>query len=169
MPIPDKPDPDDDWSFSPWVEFAGAETGSTWTLTVTGTNSQNLQLGRLMLLNRLRQMETDARYGGEEQEERTIIEQPTYFGVETIYDMYNVRRRFTGDFGFRPAETADLLTLWRSARNRVLPWLLIPDEDVNDAWLVRFDDVMYSRTFQTVDFNSHPFRVREVSRGMPWP
>lgn len=169
IPVPALPQTGDDWRFSPWIELSSAQTYDNWRLTISSANSQNVQVGRLLLLGQLRQMETDVRYGGTDEEERTLIEQATYFGVETVFDMYNVRRRFTGEFGFRDAETADLLALWRSARNRVQPWLLIPDEDVNDAWFVRFDDVMYARTRQTIGFNTHPFRVREVSRGMPWP
>ena len=86
-----------------------------------------------------------------------------------MYDLYNVQRRFSGDFRFRPDETAALRALWRSARNRVPPWPLIPDETVNDAWLVRFQDAAFSRTQPTIGVNTHPFNVREVSRGLPWP
>lgn len=168
IPIPAKPNAADDWTLSPWVRFA-AQTSDNFRLSINGTNDRNVQVGRLLLLTTLRQLETDVRYGGEDQEERIVIADPTELGVETMYDLYNVQRRFEGEFGFRPDETSALLQLWRSARNRVLPWLLIDDETVNDAKLVRFEDNAYSRTHQTIGFNSHPFNVREVSRGLPWP
>lgn len=167
--IPAKPDPDDDWTISPWVEFASAQTYNTWRLSINAANSEDVRVGRLLLLGQLRQLDTDVRYGGELAEDRLILKDQTVLGIENIYDMYGVRRRFAGEFGFRDSETADLLALWRSARTRVLPWLLIPDEDVNDAWFVRFEDDAYSRTMETIGFNSHPYRVREVARGMPWP
>lgn len=166
--IPAKPNALDDWTISPWATFDPI-TASTFRLSINSANDQPIQVGRLLLLSALREMETDVRYGGEEQEERIVIADPTELGVETMYDFYNVQRRFNGSFGFRPDETAALRALWRSARNRVLPWLLIPDQAVNDAWLVRFEDVAFSRVHSTIDFNEHPFRVRELSRGLPWP
>ena len=51
----------------------------------------------------------------------------------------------------------------------MLPWLLIPDEAVNDAWFVRFEDLATARVRETINFNRIPFRVRELSRGLPWP
>lgn len=169
IPIPAKPAEGDDWTLSPWVTFGGTQTDDAWVLNVNAANSQNAQVGRLLLLGALRQIETDVRWGGEEQEERTIIAQATELGVETIFDLYNVRRRLAGEFGYRDPEAAELLTLWRTARIRVLPWLLIPDDTINDAWFVRFDDVATSRVRETINFNRIPFRVREVSRGLPWP
>jgi len=170
MPIPAKPGgDDDDWTLSPWVAFGGTQTYDEWTLSVNEANSINPQVGRLLLLGALRQIETDVRCGVDEQEERTIIEQPTELGVETVTDMFNMRRRFAGEFGVRDAEVADLVALWRSARLRVLPWLLIPDEDINDAWFVRFDDPASSRTRENLNFSRIPYRVRELSRGLPWP
>lgn len=169
IPIPAKPNADDDWTLSPWVEFDSPQTYDAWELSINAANSQNAQIGRLLLLGDLRQIETDVRWGVEEQQTRTIIEQPTELGIETIFDMYDARRRFNGDFGVRDDETAALVTLYRSARIRVLPWLLIPDENVNDAWFVRFDEPMYSRTRENLNFNRIPYRVRELSRGLPWP
>lgn len=168
IPIPTKPGDDDDWTLSPWVAF-NTVSSATWRLNVGGTNSQAVQVGRLLLLGTLRQLETDVRYGGEDQEGRLFLAQPTEVGIETLYDLFDVRRAFNGQFGFRQTETDALRALWRSARNRIQPWLLIPDEDVNDAWFVRFEDDAYSRTAETIGFNTHPFRVRELSRGLVWP
>lgn len=167
--IPTSPQTGDDWMLSPWVEFASAQTYNAWRLNFANASSDPIQVGRLLLLGQLRELETDLRYGLEEQEERSTIEHATEFGVETIFDMYGVRRRCSGEMGLRDDETADLRALWRNARNRVQPWLLIPDADVNDAWFVRFENNAFSRTLETVGFHTLPFSVREVSRGMPWP
>jgi hypothetical protein len=167
--IPAKLNDSDDWTLSPWVELDSPQTFDTWRLSVNEANSQNPQVGRLLLLTSLRQIETDVRYGVEEQESRWILEHRTEADVELLTDMFNVRRRFSGDFGYRPDETAALRALYRDARNRVLPWLLIPDEDVNDAWFVRFEDPFYSQVRETIGFNTHPYRVRELSRGLIWP
>ncbi len=168
IPIPTKPNEDDDWTLSPWVEF-DAVSDAAWRLNVSGTNSRAVQVGRLLLLGELRQLETDVQYGGDDHEGRLFLSQPTEVGIETMTDLFDVRRAWFGQFGFRPDETDALRRLWRSARNRILPWLLIPDENENDAAFVRFEDDAYSRTATTVGFNTHPFRVRELSRGIVWP
>lgn len=166
--IPAKPNALDDWTLSPWIEF-GPETSAAWRLNFASANSLNIQVGRLLLIGTLRQLETDVRYGGTDDEGRLVIADPTELGIDTMYDLFNVRRSFSEDFLFRPSETTALRALHRDSRNRVLPWLLIPDEDENDAMLVRFEDDAYQRTNQTIGANAHPFRVREVSRGLPWP
>lgn len=168
IPIPVRPNAGDDWTLSPWVEF-NAVSSSTWQLSINSANDNPVQVGRLLLLSTLRQLETDVRYGGEEQEGRLFLAQPTEVGIETLYDLFDVRRAFNGQFGFQQSETDALRALWRSARNRILPWLLIPDENVNDAWFVRFEDDAFSRVQETVGFQTHPFRVRELSRGLVWP
>ena len=168
IPIPDKPNEDDDWTLSPWLEFDPV-TDDTFRLSFATANSQPIQVGRLLLLTTLRELETDVRYGITDDESRIELSDPTELGVETMYDLYNVQRSASGEFLFRPEETEALLELRRAARNRVLPWLLIPDVTVNDAWFVRFEDPRYQRTRPTIGVAGHPFNVREVSRGLPWP
>lgn len=159
---------EDGWPVSPWIEFS-PHTTDTVRLEFSTANSLAITVGRLMLFTSLRQLETDVRWGVEEQEAHGIIEQATVLGVETVYDLGGKRRRFAGEFGLRDNEASQLITLFRSARSRILPWLLIPDEAVNDAWIVRFEDPMWSRVRENPNFNTLPFRVRELSRGLPWP
>lgn len=159
---------EDGWPVSPWLEFAAPITADTIRLNFGTANSLNIQVGRLMLLTSLRDLGHDVRYGVEELEEHGIIAQETVLGVETVYDLGGKRRSFSGEFGLIDSEANELLTLHRSARGRILPWLLIPDENVNDAWIVRFEGPS-SRTRDNPNHNVFPFRVRELSRGMPWP
>lgn len=160
---------EDGWPISPFVLFDAVETSDTWRLSINAPNSLNLQVGRLILFTALRDFGTDVRWGVVEDEDYGVIEQETDAGVETIYDLGGKRRRFAGELGYRDDEASALLTLHRSAKQRVLPWLLIPDLEVNDAWLVRFEQTFSSRTRVGPNFNSFPFRVRELSRGLPWP
>lgn len=159
---------EDGWPVSPWVEFDPVTTTSV-SLTINGTNSLPLQVGRLLLLGELRQLASDVRWGVEEVEEYGLIEHGTELGVETMYDLGGKRRSFSGEFGMEDAPTNELITLFRSARIRIQPWLLIPDEDVNDAWFVRFEENRWSRVRDNPNFNVLPFRVKELSRGLPWP
>lgn len=174
--IPARPSTSDDWTINPIARFDSPQAHNIWRLSINAPNSQFPQIGRILLLSTLRELETDVRFGEEEQEDRWQIVQRTEADVELLTDMFNVRRRFSGEFGFREAETNALQALWRDARNRILPWVLIPDVDVNDVWYVRFEDLAFSRVRDTIGqggadkfFNTHPFRVKEVSRGLPWP
>jgi hypothetical protein len=161
---------EDDWTVSPWIEFASTQTYRYWRLLISGTaNAQPIGVGHLMILSNLRTMDTDVRWGEEEVEEHGLIELPTELGVETIYALGGKRRRFSGELTLGDAEAAEFISLVRSAVGRIHPWLLIPDEDVNDAWIVRFEENRWQRQREIIDINNFPFRVQELSRGLPWP
>lgn len=164
---------DDGWPVSPWMAFDAGETYRYWRIVLAGSpsNSVDLQVGRLWLQGGapFRQIETDVRYGGVLEEEHGLVEHGTELGVETIYDLGGKRRAFSGELGYRDDEAASLIRLARSAHSRVRPWLLIPDEDVNDAWIVRFQENKWAQTLENPNFSTFPFRVRELSRGLPWP
>lgn len=169
---------EDGWTVSPWNALAGTPTYRYWRLEVALTgpaNTEALSLGRPLLAGALRDIGSplsigqDVRWGVEEIEEHGLIEQPTELGVETIYALGGKRRRFSGELALQNATVAPLLTLHRAAGGRVLPWLLIPDVDVNDAWVVRFEENRWSRVRETIGHNIFPFRVQELSRGLPWP
>lgn len=158
------------WWPSPWLSFQ-AQSASTWTLSINAENSLLPQVGRILLYGSggFRNLQNDVRWGVEEIEDQGQIEHTTEAGVETLYELFGPRRRWNGEFALENATANTLITLFRSARNRILPWSLIPDEDINDAWFVRFSDASWSRTREMVNHNIFPFRVQELSRGLPWP
>jgi hypothetical protein len=160
--------PEDGWPINPWVEF-DAQTSATWVLSINEANSLDVDVGRLLLIENLKQLDTDVRWGVEETEDFPLIEHATELGVETLYELTGRRASFVGELKVRDYEAPSLISLARSARGRIQPWLLIPDEDVNRACLVRFVESAWSRTRETVNFNTFPFRVKELSRGLPWP
>lgn len=171
IPIPIPTHHEDGWSVSPFVIFPSAQPYDDWILTISTPNSVPIAVGRLMLLTAIRDLENDVRWGVEEAEEHAIIVQPTELGVETIYELGGKQRAFSGELALRDTTgtAQSLITLMRSAHGRVYPWLLIPDVDVNDAWLVRFDENRWSRVRENPNHNIFPFRVKEVARGLPWP
>jgi len=161
-----------DGSFSPWTEIAGTPSYRYWRLVVgdgSPNNSNLIFIGNVMLVGALRQLDTDVRWGIEEREEFGLLEQETELGVEYVEVLGGKRRRFVGEMGLRDYEAAELISLYRSATGRAARWLLIPDETVNDAWYVRFDDPGWSRMRTDPNFNTFPYAVRECSRGVPWP
>ncbi len=158
------------WWPSPWLSFP-AQTSDRWRLSINATNSLPLQVGRMLLYGSggFRDLQNDVRWGVEEIEEQGQIEHQTEAKVETLYELFGPRRAFNGEFALENATADALITLYRSARNRILPWSLIPDESQNDAWFVRFLEPRWSRTREMVNHNIFPFRVQELSRGLPWP
>lgn len=161
-----------DGSISPWAELAGSPSYQFWRLIIgegSPNNSYPLFIGNVLLVGALRQIDTDVRWGVEEREEFGVLDQETELGVEYVEPLGGKRRRFNGELGYRDYEAAEFISLARSATGRVSRWLLIPDETVNDAWYVRFEESAWSRTRTDPNFNTFPFAVRECSRGIPWP
>ncbi len=166
---------EDGWSVSPWIEVTGSPTYQYWRLTVSGSpgNSYPLSLGRPVFLGALRDPGNDVRFGVVRSEAHQIVEMATALEVETIYALGGKRGTISGEAAFRnevPNEDAQkFISLVRSAAGRTLPWLLIPDLTVNEAWMVRFVDSGFDNTQEMINHNIFPFRVRELSRGLPWP
>lgn len=163
------------WENGWWPSPAGSfaeQTSDRWRLSINADNSLLPQVGRLLLYGSggFRDLENDVRWGVEEIEEQGQIEHTTEAGVETIYELFGPRRSFSGELALKNAEATTLIDLFRDARNRILPWTLIPDEgNMGDAWFVRFLEPRWSRTRENIEHNIFPFRVQELSRGLPWP
>ena len=166
---------EDGWSVSPWIEVTGSPTYRYWRLTVTSSpgNSFPLSLGRPVFLGALRDQGNDVRWGIVEDEEHKHVEMGTFFNIETIYPVGDKQRGLNGEIALRDEalypDSQAFIALVRSANGRAKPWLLIPDADVNEAWLVRFQDPGWQRTQDFPNNNVFPFRVRELSRGWPFP
>ena len=160
------------------LRFSDGETEdyAFWRLSIVGTNSTPVGIGRLMLLAALRQLEdgTSVRWGVVEDEDYGTVEMTTELGVETVYDLGGKRRALSGELLLRAEGAVQVQTLWRATHGRVIPWLLWPFVDVNDVYLVRWTDRALSRRLEVPDLESGyvqmiRFQVTELSRGLPWP
>lgn len=175
IPIPAATE--DGYSVSPWIEVTGSPTYQFWRLVISGSpgNSQALMLGRPYFSGALRDLGDvegigqDVRWGVQELEEQNLIEHRTEIGVEHIYDIGDARGRFDGELALYDSTAAALISLARSARMRVFPWLLIADTAVNKARMVRFVENRWQRTRETINHNIFPFSVQELARGLDWP
>jgi len=167
--VPVGNDWENDWMPNPFVLFDSPETHTHWRLSINEANTYPVQVGRLLLLTDIRDLENDVRWGVVEDEEQGQIEHATEARVELLYELFGPRRSFVGELALMNDTSSELITLYRTARNRILPWLLIPDIDINDAWFVRFQEPKWSRTREMIQHNIFPFRVTELSRGLPWP
>lgn len=137
-----------------------------WRLNVSGVNSAAVKVGELLLCRQMVTFNPNVDWGVREPEQRPIIENRTDYGVSNIYDLGVTLRRFEGSMDTTDAGLAALRSLWRDARGRARSWVLQPDEDVPEAWLVRFATDMIDPTRVMVDRNTIPFIVEEVSRGL---
>lgn len=166
--MPTEPHHPDGWTVSSWVEFSPVSVDAA-RLSFNEPNSINIQVGRLMLLAAIRDIGNDVRWGVVESEEHGRLEHRTELGVETLYDLGGKRRAINGEIALLDSTVGDFISIYRQTRSRVQPWLLVPDAGETDAWLVRFEDPGWSRTLDNPDHNIFPFRVKEVSRGLPFP
>jgi hypothetical protein len=163
------PHHEDGWPPNIWGEFASPISGvEAVQLSINEANSINPQVGRLLLLTAIRDIGNDVRWGVAEMEDHTSIALRTELGVETIYDLGGKQRSASAELALEDADHSNLISLYRSARTRVQPWLLIPTTESTDCWLVRFEE-MRTRVRETINHNVFPIRVKEVARGLPWP
>lgn len=146
-----------------------AQTASLWRLAINSTNGQDIEIFKVLLYEEMRDLGNDVRWGVVEDEEQGDVRLTTDGGRDNIAEIWGPRRSFTGEFALRDNTSSELISLHRSAKQRIRAWTLQPDQDVDDAWWVRFEEPRWQRTRETIDHNIFPFRVREVSRGLPWP
>lgn len=162
-----------DDGFQPWfpgiIQEFTPQTSDVWTLSVNAANTFNPQVFKILPYASFRQLENDVRWGVVEEEEQGDIWHETDGGAVTPIEIWGPRRSFMGEFTLRDSDVPDIVTLHRSVQQRIKPWTLWPDASVNDGWFVRFIDPIRSRTRETINHNISPFRVKELSRGLPWP
>jgi hypothetical protein len=160
----------DAWPSNASTTFSAAS--ATWTLTI-GANSQNISIGRLMLLTSLRTFARDIRWGDvtfAEMEGYGTIEMATELGVETIYELEGPRRTLEAEIGAFDSQSADLQNLRRICGGRARPFLMISAHtNGTDPWIVRFVEGVGKRTYLMPAYSGFDWRVQECSRGLPWP
>jgi len=160
----------DGWTTSASTTFSS--THATWTLTFGAANSQNIKIGRVMLLTALRTFTKDIRWTSSfsESEGYGLIEQATELGVETIYQLEGPRRTLEAEMGALDAQSVILQNLRRVCGGRQRPFLMIPAHaNGTDPWIVRWVEPVGRRSYLVPTYSSFEFRVQECSRGLDWP
>lgn len=154
-------------AFLDLTSLAGYSAGGFqyWRLAVTGVNSAPVKVGEVVLLSQIRTLNPNISWGAKPTEERLIIENKTDYGVSSIYDMGITIRRLTGELDTTDAGRQAVADWWQDCRGRARAFLLIPDEDVNDAWMARWD-VKFDPTLVLTDRNTFQLAFEEVSRGL---
>lgn len=173
------------WTETPYLIFDDVQTFGFWRLVIVGTNSQAVVVGRLMLLAEFRDLKLY--FSGSDIEEADgppegLIDYVTALGVNLRIVIGGPRRAMSAMLiasdtyadRMSVAEASEFMALFQSvfggdsAAGTVQPFLLIPREERNDAWLVD-PDFAARRSHKEGNWEVWPFSVREVSRGLPWP
>lgn len=161
---------EDGWPTNAFKLFGSPITASVFTVTI-GANTANLVVGRVWLLTAQHTTALTFRASPAPQieEEHGIVEMATELGVETIYELGGKRRALTVEFWGKLAQSTEMQGIRRYTQGRSQAFLIWPFAAENDPWIVRFEDRVGTRIY-TIDIrNTFPFRVKELSRGLPWP
>jgi hypothetical protein len=162
---------EDLYPVNPFIDLTGVSGYSAsgfryGRVKVTGTNAAAVAIGEIVIIGTKRTMSL---LNGtvEVSEERKIVEHSTDYGVATIFDLGVTIRHMKGRVTNTAAQLSALESQWRSSRGRALPWLLVPDSTVNDAWFVRWSDAMKVIAYPDISTKAQfPFAVDEVGRGL---
>lgn len=164
MPVPSL-EPDGQ-RLHPWLSLRAAppSAGTTWDFAFSRASGV-VWVGRLVILVAI--YELPLKYGLQVGRTRPgDVEIRTRLG-SVIRHGAQIRTRWAmGKVDLIESETL-MRTLEASAKGSRLPFLFIPDEGANDAWLVRFRANDWSLTYPDYDVREVPFAVEEVSSGPP--
>lgn len=147
-----------------------------WRLSITGTNSQPIAIGRLFGPSILHRVTAFFNPNIPQSDEQTGIEQETELFVNNFVVIGGPRRSMQCvligtdvNAGTAPVqEAADFRKLYESSEGMAHPFLWVPFED-NDGWPVKFETHTSPRTLEVDGSQIWEFAVRETSRGLPWP
>jgi hypothetical protein len=147
----------------PWLDMRGSPeaAGTSWTLVLSKASGV-VFIGRICLVVALHAL--NVRYGWEVGRNRP--------GEVTIETRMGVVLKHTSELRSRYAQgvvnlledEALLASLDSSAKGSNLPYLLIPDEDTNDAWYVR-QSSPYRKGYPDIDVRETPLRFDELVNG----
>jgi hypothetical protein len=153
-----------------WLDLtaaAGYDVGGFryWRLEVAGTNAAAVKVGELLLLNVKRTLDPNINWGVQLPESRPVYDNRTPFGYANKYDLGVTLRRLQGTLDTTDAGLALLRAWWRSTRGTARSFAIVPDEDVNEAWVAEFTGDL-GVTLQINNRNNIPITFEEVSRGL---
>lgn len=146
-----------------WRELPGT-SATSWALTLEA-NATPVWVGRVVLLDALYPF--NLRYGlelGSKRPTRTVI--VTRLGSKLIHDT-GIRQRTARGIANLKEDEDRHRTLELAAAGQLHPFLFIPDENVNDAWWVRFQSDDWRWTYPDYDIAEFRFEFEELSPGPP--
>lgn len=159
---------EDGFPVNPWIDLSALSNSfQYWRLVVVGTNAANVAIGELWLVETRRELTArNLRYGLSQSTTRPLIEHTTDYGVSTIYDLGAKMRGLSGEIITTNTGLEEVKDWWDSCNGRALPTLMIFDEDVNSAQLVRWGAMGRVDRRSNHNIATIPVAFSEVSRGL---
>lgn len=134
-------------------------------LVVVGTNAAAIKVGELLAISTKRTLDPNINWPVQLPEQRPVYDNRTPFGYANKYDLGVTLRRLTANLDTTDAGLAALRAWWRSTKGTALHFAVVPDEDVNEAWVAEFvGDLSVQLTI--LDRNLIPVTFEEISRGL---
>ena len=157
-------DAEDGLPLSPWRDLrTQANTTSTTFDIAIPTGTGNAYVGELIWVETLRTMRVV--WGTVHTDIHIAEERRTAYGIRLIEDLGVRLRRYQARVS-HPNELAAMLTLYRACKGIVLPFLLIPDDIVNEAIYVRFLNPLLEQELEDPVHYNTPIEVEECSPGV---
>lgn len=164
----------DNWPINPYVLFTSAQTFAYWRLNVVGSNPVPVSIGHIVLaaevlpLHRVQQ-------GLAWHDEIPTWDDVTEISVPQNLDLLTRVRSVTFDTSDLKTQEPILHSWWMDARGINLPFLFIPDLNVNECYwttfVEKFKDVTYVFDTPTSGNRTWQIKLKEFGRGMlptPW-
>lgn len=165
------------WTRNVLEVLSATQTYRYWRLLISGTNSQEVVVGRLLLLTALRPVTLYHEGGGPigEGDDHDPIVHRTQLGVRKSIVIKGPQRSLTAvligtdlDAGTAPIQEAqDFQDLHEESEGLAYPFGFVPFG--TEPWLVTFTESNRQRAHHQGGAQLWPFAVEEVSRGLPWP
>jgi hypothetical protein len=141
---------------------------STTTQIVITTAPATVQIGRIVLVSDVTELNWIWGAGGQvgEDYEWPTTKIVTFGGTKHVYDK-GYRIRTARGTVKRETDRQTLLTLAQSAKGENVPFLFIPDVDVNDAWYVRLSSSTLAALKKMRNVTDVSIDFVEESSGLP--
>jgi hypothetical protein len=158
----------DNFPVNPFLDLSAIVSRSFqfWRLVVVGVNSANVSIGEIWLGQTKRTLPHNYSWGFKRSAVRPIIEHRTDYQVSTIYDLGTKVKKLTGEIQTNDAGLTELTDWWDSCNGRALGTLIIPDPNVNEAWLARWATIERPEQHEFKNNNTFPVAWEEISRGL---
>jgi len=153
-----------------WLDLtaqAGYSTGGFryLRLVVVGVNAAAVKVGELAAYSTKRVLNPNVSWGARMPMARLATSNVTDGGVDLAFDFGVTIQQFSGELDTTDAGLAAVKSWWHSCRGQVRPFGLVPDEDVNEAWLAKWAGGI-DPTLVINDRNQMQIQLKEVSRGL---
>lgn len=136
-----------------------------WRLVVVGVNSAAVKVGEVLLISTTRTLNPNVNWPVTLPEQRPVYDNRTPFGYANKYDLGVTLRRFTANLDTTDTGLAALRAWWRSTRGTARAFAIVPDEDLNEAWVAEFVGDL-NVNLQMLDRSMIPVTFEEISRGL---